>query len=144
MNEFTKIMITYAVIAVVWYVVQTIGCLGVFKKTESKKALAFIPLLREKELFDISMKDQKAGTIWLVLAVVGLVGFFGGSFTQIQILAWVGFISLILAIFLSIYRNYREAKAFGRGAGTAVILTLFDPLGNLIIGRSFSEYKGRK
>lgn len=143
MSELTMILITYAVIAVIWYVIQTIGCLGVFKKTESKKSLAFIPLLREKELFDISVENQKAGVTWLVLAVVGLAGFLAGSFTKIQILAWIGFVAIILAVILAIYRNYREAKSFGRGAGTAVILTLFDPLGNLIIGRSFSEYKGR-
>ena len=41
------------------------------------------------------------------------------------------------------HRNFKEAKAFGRGAGTAVILTLFDPLGNLIIGKGVSEYKGK-
>ena len=49
----------------------------------------------------------------------------------------------IMAVVLAVYRNFKEAKAFGRGAGTAVILTLFDPLGNLIIGKGVSEYKGK-
>lgn len=142
-EEQTKILMTYAVVAVVWYVVQTVGCMFLFKKTGTSKASAFIPLLREKTLFDVSMNQEKAGLTWLVLAVAGLVCFIGGCFTKIQIVAWVGFAALILAVVLSIYRNFKEAKAFGRGAGTAVILTLFDPLGNLIIGKGTSEYKGK-
>ena len=146
-EEQTKILMTYAVIAVVWYVVQTLGCMFLFKKTGTSKATAFIPLLREKALFDVSMKDGKAGLVWLILAVAGLACFGVGCFLSIQILAWVGFATLILAVVLAVvlavYRNFKEAKAFGRGAGTAVILTLFDPLGNLIIGKGVSEYKGK-
>lgn len=142
MIESTKILITYAIIAVVWYVTQSLGCMFVFKKTGKKAATAFIPLLREKELFTISMKNTKAGLVWLILAVVGLVGFFAGSYLEIQILAWVGFVALVLAVILAIVRNFKQAKAFGRGAGSAVVLTLFDPLGNIIIGKSLSEYKG--
>ena len=113
-EEQTKILMTYAVVAVVWYVVQTVGCMFLFKKTGTSKGMAFIPLLREKALFDVSINNKKAGLVWLILAVV-----------------------------LAVYRNFKEAKAFGRGAGTAVILTLFDPLGNLIIGKGVSEYKGK-
>ena len=105
--------------------------------------MAFIPLLREKALFDVSINNKKAGLVWLILAVAGLACFFAGSFMSIQILAWVGFAAMILAVVLAVYRNFKEAKAFGRGAGTAVILTLFDPLGNLIIGKGVSEYKGK-
>ena len=142
-EEQTKILMTYAVIAVVWYVVQTLGCMFLFKKTGTSKATAFIPLLREKALFDVSMKDGKAGLVWLILAVSGLACFGVGCFLSIQILAWVGFATLILAVVLAVFRNFKEAKAFGRGAGTAVVLTLFDPLGNLIIGKGVSEYRGK-
>ena len=51
-EEQTKILMTYAVVAVVWYVVQTVGCMFLFKKTGTSKGMAFIPLLREKALFD--------------------------------------------------------------------------------------------
>ncbi len=142
-EEQTKILMTYAVVAVVWYVVQTVGCMFLFKKTGTSKGMAFIPLLREKALFDVSINNKKAGLVWLILAVAGLACFFAGSFMSIQILAWVGFAAMILAVVLAVYRNFKEAKAFGRGAGTAVILTLFDPLGNLIIGKGVSEYKGK-
>lgn len=142
-EEQTKILMTYAVVAVVWYVVQTVGCMFLFKKTGTSKGMAFIPLLREKALFDVSINNKKAGLVWLILAVAGLACFFTGSFMSIQILAWVGFAAMILAVVLAVYRNFKEAKAFGRGVGTAVILTLFDPLGNLIIGKGVSEYKGK-
>ena len=142
-EEQTKILMTYAAVAVVWYVVQTVGCMFLFKKTGTSKGMAFIPLLREKALFDVSINNKKAGLVWLILAVAGLACFFTGSFMSIQIFAWVGFAAMILAVVLAVYRNFKEAKAFGRGAGTAVILTLFDPLGNLIIGKGVSEYKGK-
>ena len=142
-EEQTKILMTYAIVAVVWYVVQTVGCMFLFKKTGTSKATAFIPLLREKALFDVSMNNAKTGLVWLGLVVAGLVCFVAGCFMSIQILAWVGFVVVIMAVVLAVYRNFKEAKAFGRGAGTAVILTLFDPLGNLIIGKGVSEYKGK-
>ena len=142
-EEQTKILMTYAVVAVVWYVVQTVGCMFLFKKTGTSKGMAFIPLLREKALFDVSINNKKAGLVWLILAVAGLACFGVGCFLSIQILAWVGFVAVIMAVVLAVYRNFKEAKAFGRGAGTAVILTLFDPLGNLIIGKGVSEYKGK-
>ena len=36
-EEQTKILMTYAVVAVVWYVVQTVGCMFLFKKTGTSK-----------------------------------------------------------------------------------------------------------
>ncbi len=141
MTEQTKIYITYAVIFVLWYVLQTIGCMGVFKKAGVTKSKAFIPFVREMELFRISWADPKQGKIWLVCALVGLIGFIGGSFTQIQILAWVGVVGMILSTILSIRRNLKESKAFGRSTGTSALLIFLNPIGNIVIGRSSSEYR---
>ena len=73
MNNITGILIHYIIFAVIWYAAQTFGCLFLFAKTGSKKSLAFVPVLREKVLFDISVKNEKLGLVWLILAVVGLV-----------------------------------------------------------------------
>ena len=44
--ELTKILTSYAIFAVIWYVLQTFGYLKVLRKTPENKMLAFIPVLR--------------------------------------------------------------------------------------------------
>ena len=144
MNNITGILIHYIIFAVIWYAAQTFGCLFLFAKTGSKKSMAFVPLLREKVLFDISVKNEKLGLVWLILAVVGLVGFFVGCYTSIQALAWIGVAAIVLAVILSIYRNFKQAKAFGKDIGTGIVLTLIAPLGNIILGKGDSEYRGKR
>ena len=139
----TKILMTYAIFAVVWYVFQAVGCMFLFKKTNTSKVTAFIPLLREKALFDSSVKNDKLGLAWLGLAVAGLVCFFAGCFTEIQIVAWIGVVAIFAAVVLSIYRNFKEAKSFGRDIGTGLVLTLVAPLGNIILGKGDAEYRGK-
>ena len=139
----TKILVTYAVFAVIWYVFQALGCMLIFKKTGTSKATAFIPLVREKALFDISVKNAKLGLTWLVLAVAGLACFLAGCFAKIQIVAWIGVVAIVVAVVLSIYRNFKEAKAFGRDIGTGLVLTLIAPLGNIMLGKGDAEYRGK-
>lgn len=139
----TKILMNYAIFAVIWYVFQAIGCMFIFRKTGTSKAIAFIPLVREKALFDSSVKNAKLGLIWLVLAIVGLACFFAGCFAEIQIVAWIGVVVILVAVLLSIYRNFKEAKSFGRDVGTGLILTLVAPLGNIILGKGDAEYRGK-
>lgn len=139
----TKILMNYAIFAVIWYVFQAIGCMFIFRKTGTSKAIAFIPLVREKALFDSSVKNAKLGLIWLVLAIVGLACFFAGCFAEIQIVAWIGVVVILVAVVLSIYRNFKEAKSFGRDVGTGLILTLVAPLGNIILGKGDAEYRGK-
>ena len=84
--ELTKILTSYAIFAVIWYVLQTFGYFKVLRKTPENKLLAFIPVLRELVMFKLVWKAKYAGIIWFVCAIGGIALFLAAANTGIQII----------------------------------------------------------
>lgn len=143
MNEKITIFITWGVFYLVWYILNSLGYKGQFKKAGVSQGKAFIPFVREVEVYKISWNKKNIGLYWLISALVGIVALFVGSMMKLQILAWVGFILVVASQILQMVRCYYQAKAFGRGGGMIAALVLVNPMANFVIGRSLSEYKGK-
>ncbi|MDD6258406.1 MAG: DUF5684 domain-containing protein [Erysipelotrichaceae bacterium] len=144
MTESASIITNYIIVAVIWYVLQVIGHRSVFAKAGVSRAKAFIPVLREVEMFKLSWNDKKAGLVWLVCAIVGISGILIGSYANVQILGWIGLVAIIAALVLMIRRDSHESKAFRRGGGMTAALIFVNPIANIVIGKSTSEYQGAK
>ena len=140
--ELTKILTSYAIFAVIWYVLQTFGYLKVLRKTPENKLLAFVPVLRELVMFKLVWKSKYAGIIWFVCALGGLALFLAAANTGIQIIGWLGLVMMIISIAIHIKRSGKQAKAFSGGITTLLIFA--NPIGNIVIGMGQAEYKGAK
>jgi hypothetical protein len=142
MSENLTIYISWGIFGLVWYILMAIGCMGEFKKAKVSTGKAFIPLLREVELFNISWKKPKMGIIWLACAAGGIVCLYAGSAVRLQIVAWLGAAAVIAAVVLMIMRDVRQSHAFGGRGGMTAGLILLNPIFNLVIGKNMAEYKG--
>ncbi len=144
MTELTSIMTSWLVFYVIWYVLNAYGYMGQFRKAGMPKALAFIPFLREVQIYKMSWQKKNMGLAWLISTVGGIVLLFVGANTGVQILAWVGFILLIASVVLQIIRDVKQAKAFNCGGGMIASLILVNPIANVVLARNTADYKGAR
>ena len=142
MTEKMTIFITWGVFYVIWYLLNALGYKGEFKKAGVSAGKAWIPFVREVEVYKISWNKKNIGIYWLLADILGIVLLFVGSMANIQIVAWVGFIAVTAAQVMQIMRCFRQSKVFGRGGGMTWALILVNPIANFVLGRSLSEYKG--
>lgn len=142
MTETTSVLITWAVFYAIWYILNALGYKGEFKKAGVKESKAFIPFLREVEVYKLSWNKKNIGLYWLAANLLGAILLFAGSMAKIQIVAWLGFILVIAGQVLQIMRCFEQSKRFGRGGGMTAALIFVNPIANFVLGRSLSEYKG--
>ncbi|NLH62874.1 MAG: hypothetical protein GX478_01615 [Erysipelotrichaceae bacterium] len=142
MTETMKIYITWGVFYLVWYILNALGYKGEFKKAGVSEGKAFIPFVREMEVYKLCWNKKNIGVYWLLTAVLGIVMLIAGSMLKIQVIAWAGFVLVIASQVLQIMRCFHQSKAFGRTGGMTAALVLVNPIANFILGRSLSEYKG--
>jgi hypothetical protein len=142
MTQTTTIYVTWGVFYLVWYILNVIGYKGEFKKAGVSAGKAFIPFVREMEVYKISWNKKNIGLYWLLSNLLGIVLLFVGSMAKIQIVAWIGFIAVVASQVLQIMRCIKQSKAFGRGTGMTWALILVNPIANVVIGKSLGEYKG--
>lgn len=140
--ELTNYLTNYAIFAVIWYVLQTFGYFKTLRKTPTNPIIAFIPVVREIQMFNLTWKAKGIGYIWCVLAVGGLALFLVSSNTGIQFIGWLGLVMMIASVVIHIMRSLRQSKAFNIGGGLTTMLILVNPIGHIVLGLSQAEYKG--
>lgn len=144
MSEGMRYVLTWVIFCVIWYVLNVIGYMGEFKKANVKASLAFVPFLREVEMYKLVWNKKNIGLVWLGAFVLGLVLFLVGCIVPVQILGWIGFVLIVVAQVMQMIRAAKQSKSFGRAGGMTAALILVNPIANVVIGRSLSEYKGIK
>lgn len=140
-KELTSLAITYAVCVILWYGLQSYGHYLLFKKAKVNTNLAFIPLLREYKMFELTWKNPTVRLAWVV-GMVGFPLFYLGSTFNIQIIAWLGLFMFIAGLVLSALRAFQEAKAYNKGAGIGVAIMFLAPVANIVLGKSDADYQG--
>jgi len=142
MSEKASILLTWGVLFVICYVINALAYRKEFKKAGASEGLAFVPFLREVQMYKLSWNKKNIGLFWIVSCLLGLVLLFVGSMIEVQILAWVGFVLVIISQVLQILRTFKQSKAFGSGSLATLLLVFLNPIGNIVVARSTSEYKG--
>jgi hypothetical protein len=140
-SEQISILTTWIIFYAVWYILNAIGYRAQFKKAGLKAGLAFIPFVREMQVYKMSWAKKNMGLYWLIGNVGGIILTFVGASSGIQILAWIGVILVTASQVLQIIRCFKQSKSFGRSGGTTAGLVFLNPIWNVVIGRSTSEYK---
>lgn len=142
MNEAGSIIVRWVVFYAAWYVMNVIGYRKQFEKAGINKGIAFVPFLREVKVYQMSWDKKNMGLYWLIGNIGGIILTFVGAAAQIQIVGWIGVILVVYSQVLQIIRTFKQAKAFNRGGGTVAGLIFLDPIWNIVIGQSTSEYRG--
>lgn len=127
-----------AAVAFIGYILTAIGFSKIFKKAGEKGWKAFIPFLNDYTRFKIAW-NTKAFWIWLLtLSITNIAPVFGDGLivSLINIVAGIVFIVCVVKLYLNF------AKAFGKGAGTAVLLFFFPFIMSLVLGFGKAEYVG--
>lgn len=141
-SELTGIIVRWIIFYVIWYVLNAIGYRKQFQKAGIPPAIAFVPFLREVKVYQMTWKKKNMGLYWLIGNIGGILLTVVGAAANIQIIAWTGIILVVFSQVLQIMRTFKQAKAFNRGGGTVAGLIFLDPIWNVVIGQSTSEYKG--
>lgn len=129
-------VVTIAVIAFIGYLLTAIGFAKIFKKAGEKGWKAFIPFLNDYTRFKIAW-NTKAFWIWIItMAITNIAPAFGDGL----IVSLVTFVAGIIFIVCVCKMYFNFAKAFGKGAGTAVLLFFFPFIMSLVLGFGKAEY----
>ena len=144
-QEMATIANTYIALLVVWYITHTLGMRKMFKKAKvENKALAFIPFWREVKLFELVWDKKNMAVLWVASFILGHGLLWYGSASEVQPMAWIGFVLILVALWLWLRKCHFEARAYNRHNGTAVGLMLFNDIFTLYVGYAKTEYKGAK
>lgn len=135
----TGLVTAIAVVAFVGYLVTAIGFAKMFKKAGQSGWKAFIPILNDYTRFQIAW-DSKSFWIWfLTMAILHVAPIFGDGI----VVSLISLAACIVAIVYVIKLYLKFAKAFGRGAGTAVLLFFFPFIMSLVLGFGKAKYIGK-
>ncbi len=124
-------------IAVVWYVLEVIGCWRVFTKAGEPGWKSIIPFYDNYILYKISWAP---GWFWVYLILV--VAYAGLSEIGNTVLAIIAIICTVGAVVIGFIDNYKLSRAYGHGLGFAIGLFLFQPIFLMVLGFGSSEYEG--
>ena len=139
MDLFMKGLGIYAIITLVWYILQVIADWKILSKAGRPGWLSLIPIVNVFEEYDICW----SGWIGLVYLILPSVATYiqrdpNASSTMTAIAGALGLIALIIHA----VQSFRLAKSFGHGPGYGILLLLFGPIMRMILGLGDSEYIG--
>ncbi len=124
---------------IIVYLLGALCCFFIFKKTERKPSLAFVPFYREYIMLDIIKMNRSWFLLYLAVEIIGTVNMY---------LRYLGIINIpILNILLSaggivygILFIIHLGDAFAKGASFKVGLFLLPTIFKLILGLGNSKY----
>ena len=123
-------------VAIVLYIVYVVGLAKMFNKMGEAGWKAIIPLLNTYVVYDRVWK----ALYFFVVIVIGIVASLLAKGSN-EFLHTLGSLCTIAVYIFGIIRNYKLSKAFGHGAGMAIVLTLFPFIGTLILGYGSDTYQ---
>ena len=124
-----------AVVAVIRYLMAAIGYSKMFRKAGIAGWKAFIPLYNHYNEYKICWNGK---IYFLALALYVVITALANSTNFVlSLIAAAGGITLIV---IAVKQNIKMAKAFGKGAGTGILLILFPGITSLVLGFGKAEY----
>lgn len=130
------LIITSVVIAFIGYLITAIGFAKIFKKADERGWKAFIPIVNVYTRFKIAWSPKSFWIWFLAMVVSSIVPLFGDGL----VVSLVSLVVSIIGIIYIIKLYFKFAKAFGKGAGTAVLLFFFPFIMSLVLGFGKAEY----
>ena len=132
----TAIILTFAVVALIRYLMIAIGYSKMYRKAGVAGWKAFIPVYNTYNNYKISW----TGKMFFLSAALYIATGFLGTFTE-GAMALVSMAASIALIVVVVKQNLKMAKCFGKGAGTAIALILFPGITSLILGLGKAEFQ---
>lgn len=132
-----------AIIGCVLFLVRVAASWKIFIKAGKAGWLSIIPVVNEWNLYDLSWSRTIA---WVFLAATIGTGFFrsGDVENRSALLVTIGGICAVILFVMTIIRDYKLAKAFGKGFGFFLGLVFLDPIFMVILGFGDAVYQGRQ
>ena len=136
----------FAIIALVFYILEVIAYWKIFTKAGKPGWHIIIPILNNFDEIDLSWNRTMAWVglgISLVASVVSAIiqtQSQSGSYSNVLMI--IMYVLVAAAIIFGIMMNFKLAKAFGKGIGFFLGLTFLSPIFRLILGFGKAEYQG--
>ena len=130
----TAVFITFAVIALIRYLMQAIGYSKMYRKAGVAGWKAFIPVYNTYNNYKISWNGKMFALSVALYILLSLLG--GAEVLAVQLAAAAASIALIVVV---VKQNIKMAKLFGKGAGTGIALIFFPGITSLILGLGKAE-----
>ena len=131
----TAILGVTALCGLVRYLMVSIGYSKMYKKAGVAGWKAFIPVINTYNNYNISW-DSTFFFIYIAMYVLS----YALSNVDQMLLSLVGAACGIALIVFAIKQNVKMAKAFGKGAGTGILLIIFPGITALVLGLGKAEY----
>ena len=131
----TAIFITFAVIALIRYLMQAIGYSAMYRKAGVAGWKAFIPVYNTYNNYKISWNGKMFALSVALYILLSLLG--GAEVLAVQLAVAAASIALIV---VAVKQNIKMAKLFGKGAGTGIALIFFPGITSLILGLGKAEF----
>ena len=132
-----------AILGCLWFIVMVIANWKIFTKAGKAGWLSIIPIVSDWNIFDLSWSRTMA---WVYLAVTIGSSFFRSSNGEQRsgLLVTISAVCVIVLLIMMIIRDYKLAKAFGKGFGFFLGLVFLKPIFTLILGFGDAVYQGRQ
>ena len=131
----TAIFLTFAVIALIRYLMQAIGYSKMYRKAGVAGWKAFIPVYNSYNNYKISWNGKMFA---LAVALYILMGASNSSMLALQLAAAAAAIALLVVV---VKQNIKMANHFGKGTGTGIALIFFPGITSLILGLGKAEFQ---
>lgn len=127
--------------AILWYILQVIGCWKLFRKAGIPGWHSIVPILNIIDEYRLCWSGGMGMLFFLALTAVNCItpASLEGSGVVMAVAAALVFVIILLQII----ESGKLAKAFGKGLGFTLILIIFDRLGRLVLGLGSAEYIGK-
>ena len=132
---FTGLFVIIAAIALIRYLMTTIGYSKMYRKAGEAGWKAFIPVYNTYNNYKISWTGKKfflSAALYILMSALT-----NSTMLSLQLVAAAAGIALLVIV---IKQNIKMAKTFGKGAGTGIALIFFPGITSLILGLGKAEY----
>ena len=129
------------VIATAWAVLTIVGRWLLFRKAGKPGWHSIVPFVNGFQEFSIAWKGGKY-FLYLLLVFVATAG--ATAAQEFPVLMGIAAAAVLGVFVIQWKQSMKLARAFGRGAGTGLLLFLTNKLGLVILGLGKAEYVGKE
>ena len=133
---FTGFFVVLAAIALIRYLMTTIGYSKMYRKAGEAGWKAFIPVFNTYNNYKISWTGKMfflSAALYILMSALT-----NSTMLSLQLVAAAAGIALLVIV---IKQNIKMAKTFGKGAGTGIALIFFPGITSLILGLGKAEFQ---
>ena len=130
------------VFAILWFILQVIGCWKLFRKAGIPGWHSIIPILNIIDEYRLCWSGGMG--LLFFLALTGVNALTPAALESSGAMMAGAGVLVFIVILLQIIESRKLAKAFGKGLGFTLILIIFDRLGRVILGFGGAKYIGKR